>query len=89
MHKEKAFEINSLTTLYQVIAIVYESNSFESTLRNSFYVGGDSDTLATIAGNIASLVYEIPENAYKIIELALRNDQEIVELVKHFKNNRL
>lgn len=89
MHKEKSFEINALKTLYQSIAIVYESNSFEEALRNSFYVGGDSDTIATIVGNISSLVYTIPDNAYRIIELALRDDQDMIDLVKHFKNNKL
>lgn len=86
MHKEKSFEINALTTLYQSIAIVYESKSFEEALRNSFYVGGDSDTIATIVGNISSLIYEIPNDAYKIIDIALRNDPEMKELVNHFKN---
>lgn len=86
MHKEKSFEINALTTLYQAIAIVYESESYEETLRNSFYVGGDADTLATVAGNIASLIYPIPNSAYKIIELATVKDPDFRLLIEDFKS---
>lgn len=38
------------------------SNSFEDAIRKSISIGGDSDTIACIAGSIAEAYYEIPKN---------------------------
>lgn len=38
-----------------------EANSFEDGIRNVISVGGDSDTLAAIAGPILEAYYGIPE----------------------------
>jgi type I restriction enzyme M protein len=38
-----------------------ESTSFEDAVRNAVSLGGDSDTLAAIAGAIAEAHYGIPE----------------------------
>lgn len=87
MHADNRFELNSVYTLCQAVAIVYESNSFEEVLRNTFYVGGDSDTLATIACNIASIIYPIPSELMQIAELAMATNQELYDLVVHFSEN--
>lgn len=87
MHADNRFELNSVYTLCQAVAIVYESNSFEEVLRNTFYVGGDSDTLATIACNIASIIYPIPPELMQIAELAMATNQELYDLVVHFSEN--
>lgn len=87
MHEENRFELNSLYTLCQAVSIVYESDSFEDTLRNSFYVGGDSDTLATVAGNLASVIYPIPENLMHVAEVAMATNKELYDLVVHFSEN--
>lgn len=54
MHEAKSFEIGSRQTLCQAVRIVLESEDVDDVIRNCFYVGGDSDTLACIALNIAS-----------------------------------
>lgn len=87
MHEKNKFELNSLYTLCQAVAIVHESNSFEEVLRNTFYVGGDSDTLATVAGNIASIIYPIPQDLMQIAELAMATNKELYDLVIHFSEN--
>lgn len=87
MHADNRFELNSVYTLCQAVAIVYESNSFEEVLRNTFYVGGDSDTIATIACNIASIIYPIPSELMQIAELAMATNQELYDLVVHFSEN--
>lgn len=87
MHENNRFELNSVYTLCQAVAIVYESKSFEEVLRNTFYVGGDSDTLATIACNIASIIYPIPPELMQIGELAMATNQELYDLVVHFSEN--
>lgn len=39
----------------------YEAESFEDTIRKAISLGGDSDTIAAIAGSIAEAYYPIPE----------------------------
>lgn len=84
MHEENRFELNAVYTLCQAVSIVYESNTFEEVLRNTFYVGGDSDTLATIACNIASIIYPIPEELMNTAEIAMATNKELYDLVVHF-----
>lgn len=38
-----------------------EAHSFESAVRNAVYLGGDTDTMAAIAGSIAEAYYGVPE----------------------------
>lgn len=87
MHNKKYFELNALQTLLQAVAIVLESNSFEEVLRNTFYVGGDSDTIATVACNIASIIYPISEELMYVAELSMANNQELFDLVVNFSEN--
>jgi type I restriction enzyme M protein len=46
-----------------------EADSYESTLRNVMYIGGDTDTLCAIAGAVAEAFWGVPED---ITELASR-----------------
>ena len=48
-------------TVPQAIVAFLESTSFEDAIRNAVSLGGDSDTLAAIAGAIAEAYYGIPE----------------------------
>ncbi len=47
-------------TVPQAIEAFLESESFEDAIRNAISIGGDSDTLAAIAGGIAEAFYGIP-----------------------------
>jgi len=49
-------------TVPQAIEAFLESTGFEDAIRNAISLGGDSDTLAAIAGSIADPYYGIPEN---------------------------
>jgi len=84
LHKEFKFELNAKKTLDQAIVILYESKNFKEVLINSFYVGGDADTLACIAGNMAELVYDIPEDLLKFSLKTLEPYPELDNLVKKF-----
>lgn len=44
----------------QAFEAFYESESFEDAIRNAISIGGDSDTLAAIAGSIAAAYYGVP-----------------------------
>ena len=45
----------------QAIMAFLESTDFEDAIRNAVSIGGDSDTIAAIAGSIAEAAYGIPE----------------------------
>ena len=47
-------------TVPQAFAAFFEANGFEDTIRNAISIGGDSDTLAAIAGGIAEAFYGVP-----------------------------
>ena len=56
------YEIVNKTTVPQAFRCFYEATSFEDAIRNAISIGGDSDTLAAIAGSIAEAYYGIPES---------------------------
>lgn len=47
-------------TVPQAIVAFLESNDFEDAIRNAISIGGDSDTVAAIAGGIAGAYYGVP-----------------------------
>lgn len=49
-------------TVPQAISCFLEAKSFEETIRLAVSIGGDSDTIAAIAGSIAESYYLIPED---------------------------
>ena len=49
-------------TVPQAIECFLESNSFEDAIRTAISLGGDSDTLAAIAGAIAEAYYGVPDD---------------------------
>ena len=55
------FTTDCQATVPQAIKAFSESTSFEDAIRNAVSLGGDSDTLAAIAGAIAEAHYGIPE----------------------------
>lgn len=48
-------------TVQPAVVSFLEATSYEETIRNAVSLGGDSDTLAAIAGSIAEAYYGIPE----------------------------
>jgi len=53
--------VTCMGTVPQAIAAFLESDSFESAIRNAISIGGDTDTLAAMAGAIAEAYYGVPE----------------------------
>ena len=49
-------------TVPQAITCALESHSYEDAVRNAISLGGDSDTLAAIAGPIAEALHGIPQD---------------------------
>ena len=48
------------TTVPEAITCALESDSFEDAIRNAVSLGGDSDTLAAIAGPLAEALHGVP-----------------------------
>ncbi len=55
-------------SLPQALACFYEGESYEDVIRNCISIGGDSDTIAAIAGGIAEAYYGVPEELEKRLE---------------------
>lgn len=56
------YEIINKTTVPQAFRCFYEAIDFENTIRNAISIGGDSDTVAAIAGSMAEAFFDIPED---------------------------
>ncbi len=71
-------------TVPQAIQAFLEAESFEETIRNAISLGGDSDTLAAIAGSIAEAYYGVPN---VMVEKALGYlDGELLEIYNEFNS---
>lgn len=55
-------------TMPQAFTCFFEGESFEDVIRNCISIGGDSDTIAAIAGGIAEAYYSIPEDLSNQLE---------------------
>ena len=49
-----------MRTMPEAFTCFFEGESYETTVRNVMYIGGDTDTLAAIAGAVAEAYYGIP-----------------------------
>ncbi|MGI5873130.1 MAG: ADP-ribosylglycohydrolase family protein [Bacillota bacterium] len=82
-----SFDISCQGTVPAAIVSFLDSDSFEDCIRNAVSLGGDSDTLAAIAGSIAEAYYEIPRT---MEERALAYlDDEMKRVYERFKEKRL
>ena len=61
IRRTNRFDETCAGTLPVVLACVFQSTSFEDCLRLAVSCGGDSDTIAAIAGSIAEPLFGIPE----------------------------
>lgn len=55
------FDVSCQGSVPVALAAFFESTDFEDAIRNSISVGGDSDTIAAIAGSVAGAFYGVPE----------------------------
>ena len=69
-------------TMPEAFTCFFEADSFENTIRNVMYIGGDADTLAAIAGSIAEAFWMIPADIIKKAKKYISDD--IAEVVDRF-----
>lgn len=60
IREEYQFDVSCQGSVPQAIEAFLESTSFEDAIRNAVSIGGDSDTIAAMAGSIAEAFYGIP-----------------------------
>src|SRR5215470_14871487 len=67
-------------TVPEALICTLEANDFEDAIRNAISIGGDSDTVACIAGSVAEARFGIPEAI--AAEGLRRLPQEMVDVVE-------
>lgn len=80
-----SFDVTCQGSVPEAIIAFLESTDFESTIRLAISLGGDSDTIACIAGSVAEAFYkEIPqyivENTLKLLP------DDFIKLIESFSN---
>jgi len=65
-------------TVPQALTCALEATSFEDAIRNSISIGGDSDTIAAIAGGVAEALFGIPEEIARFAWRKLPEDIHVV-----------
>jgi ADP-ribosylglycohydrolase len=77
------FDVTCQGSVPQSIVAFLESDNFESAIRNAISLGGDSDTMACIAGSIAQAYYRhIPPEIIEFVRRKLPAD--LLEVVDAF-----
>lgn len=75
----------------QALACFFEGNDHEDVIRNCISIGGDSDTIAAIAGGIAEAYYGVPdeikENALRYLPKELKDIYVSFNLWLHYREN--
>ena len=59
------FDATCRGSVPQAFEAFFESDGYEDAVRNAISIGGDSDTLAAVAGGVAEAYYGIPEKLRK------------------------
>ena len=67
----------------QALACFYEGNGYEDVIRNCISIGGDSDTLAAIAGGIAEAYYGVPDQYAEAVRKFL--DPRLLNILDEFE----
>ena len=70
-------------SLPQALACFFEGESYEDIIRNCISIGGDSDTIAAIAGGIAEAYYGVPKDY--VIKLYHYLDPRLADIVDAFR----
>ena len=77
------FDVSCQGSVPQAITAFLESTDFEDAIRNAISLGGDSDTIACIAGSIAEAFYGgVPDTITR--ETMARLDQRLIDVVEAF-----
>lgn len=81
------FDVSCQGSVPEAIIAFLEGNSFEEVIRLAISLGGDSDTIACMAGAIAACCYEIPHDIAERCDVMLTEDlreikDQFIELIE-------
>ncbi len=80
------FDVSCQGSVPEAIIAFLDSNDYESAIRNAISLGGDSDTLACIAGGIAHAFYrKVPDYIKRGVRERL--PEEFLEIIDSFEKN--
>jgi ADP-ribosylglycohydrolase len=79
---EYAFDVTCQGTVPAAVSSFLHSEDFEDAVRNAVSLGGDSDTLACIAGSIAGAYYGVPVHIQE--EVNSRIDDQLRSVIGDF-----
>lgn len=77
------FDVTCQGSVPVALEAFFESSDFEDAIRNAISVGGDSDTIAAMAGAVAEAYYGIPENMVETVIDYL--DSREMEILYYFE----
>jgi ADP-ribosylglycohydrolase len=81
LHEHPGFDVTCQGTVPPAIIIFLESRSYEDAVRKAVFLGGDSDTLACIAGSIAEAFHgDVPEPIIR--EVAKRLPMDLLGILR-------
>jgi ADP-ribosylglycohydrolase len=72
------FDVSCQGSVPEAITAFLESTNFEDTVRNAISLGGDSDTIACIAGGIAHAAYGVPADVRAGAEVRLAPEMRAI-----------
>ena len=76
-------DVSAAGSVPQAITCALEASDYEDAIRNAVSIGGDSDTIACIAGSIAEALYGLPDDIADTARSYL-ND-EFLEILNRFE----
>ncbi|SFC27647.1 ADP-ribosylglycohydrolase family protein [Butyrivibrio sp. YAB3001] len=81
-----SFHVSCEKSVPEAIIAFLEGESFEDVIRNAVSLGGDSDTIACMAGALAEAIYEIPEEIRASVKENLIEQREVTRKDFDFYN---
>ena len=79
------FDVSCQGSVPEAIIAFLEGNSFEEVIRLAVSIGGDSDTIACMAGSIAACQYTVPDEIETRCKNILAKDKGLLELIELFE----
>lgn len=83
LSKVYTFDESCQGTVPQALTCFFEGKDFEDTIRNAISIGGDSDTVAAIAGGVAEAFFGIPTALIDVAKLYL--DDDLLQLAENIE----
>lgn len=84
LRKRAEHNESCMDSLPKALRSFFEGDNYEDVIRNAVSLGGDTDTLAAIAGSMGEAYYGMPDEFVEEVFKRL-GDKELCDVVKHFR----